>query len=97
MMNVIKYNVYYKDVRIGRLYINEEGQYKYVTEAEGIEKIEKAEDIRIIADARNNRDWGAPIAFFDNRIENCKKFGETEKVKYPNSEYCFIKDNSGKE
>lgn len=92
---MIKYDVYYGETHIGRLYINEEGQYKYVADMDGIKKAEEKEDIVIIADARNDRDWGTPIAFFDNRIETCKKIGETETVRYPNSEYCFIKDNSG--
>jgi len=90
---MIKYNVYYKEKRIGKLYINAKGQYKYVAYAEAIEEVETSNNVCIYADARNSRDWGEPIAFFDSRIENCKRFGETDTVKYPNSDYYFIKDN----
>ncbi len=34
-----------------------------------------------------------PIPFFESRIANCKKFGEENEIRYPNSEYYFIKDN----
>lgn len=90
---MIKYTVYYKEESIGRLYINDQGQYKYVANEENIESVEKKENICIYSDARKSRDWGEPIAFFDNRIENCKRFGIVDKVKYPNSEYYFVKDN----
>lgn len=94
---MIKYNVFYKESRIGKLYINEEGQYKYVADEEAIKVVEATEKVCIYADARNSREWGGPIAFFDSRIENCKRFGETDTIKYPNSEYCFIKDNHHRE
>ena len=93
MRTIIKYNVFYKETRIGKLYINEEGQYKYTADQVAIKEVEDAENVCIYADARNSRDWGGPIAFFDSRIENCKRFGEVDTVKYPNSDYCFIKDN----
>ena len=94
---MIKYNVFYKEKCIGKLYINEEGQYKYVAYEEAIKDVETNENVFIYADARISRDWGMPIAFFDSRIENCKRFGETNTVKYPNSNYCFIKDNHHRE
>lgn len=92
---MIKYDVCYKDRCIGRLYINEEGQYKYEAHQDEIKTVEKKENTIIYADARKDRDWGEPIAFFDSRISNCKRFGMTDKVKYPNSDYSFIRDNSG--
>lgn len=94
---MIKYNVFYKESRIGKLYINEDGQYKYVADEADIKEVETKENVCIYADARNSRDWGEPIAFFDSRIENCKRFGEVNKVKYPNSDYYFIKDNHCRE
>lgn len=89
---MIKYDVYYKETKIGKLYINEKGEYKYTTIKENIQEIEKTD--KIFIDAKTDRDFGKPIAFFDARIENCKKFGQEDKVQYPNSEYYFIKDNS---
>jgi len=92
---MLKYTVYYKSQSIGRLYINDQGQYKYVADEKSIEEVEKKENICIYADARRSRDWGEAIAFFDNRIANCKRFGMEDTVKYPNSDYYFVKDNSG--
>ena len=92
---MIKYDVYYKDIKIGRIYINEEGKYKYVTVKSAIDQIEKTDKIYI--DAKTDRDFGEPIVFFDSRIANCKKFGQEDKVQYPNSDYYFIKDNSSDE
>ncbi len=90
---MIKYIIYYKEHSIGELYINKDSQYKYVADEKKIEEVEKTEDVCIYADAKKSRDWGEPIAFFDSRIENCKRFGMVDKVKYPNSDYYFIKDN----
>lgn len=89
---MIKYNIYYKDKKIGNLYINEKGEYKYVTLKEVIQEIEKTDKIFIAA--KTDRDFGEPIVFFDSRIKNCQKFGQENRVQYPNSEYYFIKDNS---
>ncbi|MBR6641629.1 MAG: hypothetical protein IKL08_05510 [Clostridia bacterium] len=50
-------------------------------------------DDTLFADAKTNRDWCDPIPFFESRIANCKKFGEENEIRYPNSEYYFIKDN----
>ena len=88
---MIKYDVWFKNFCICKLFINEAGQYKYVVFMDAVEKAEEADVI--FADAKTERDWGEPIPFFDSRIENCKRFGQEEKVCYPNSEYYFIKDN----
>ena len=90
---MVKYNVFYREYHIGNLYINEDNQYKYVVDEKNIEEAENKENVCIVADVRKTRDWGEPIAFFDNRIENCKRFGQVDMVKYPNSDYYFIKDN----
>ena len=88
---MIKYNVWFKNFRIGELYINDEGQYKYVVDMCAVEQAEK--DDMILADAKTNQDWSDPIPFFETRIANCKRFGVEDKISYPNSEYYFIKDN----
>lgn len=88
---MIKYDIWFKNFCIGKLYINEAGQYKYVVYQDAVDKVEKA--YTILADAKTDRDWGEPIAFFDSRIENCKRFGKEDEVGYPNSDYYFIKDN----
>ena len=95
---MIKYNVYYKETRIGILYIDEaeENSYCYVADKKAIEDVEKKENVLIIADARSDRRFGEPIPFFESRIENCKRFGFEDVVKYPNSDYYFVRDNNAK-
>lgn len=88
---MIKYNIWFKKLCIGKLYINEAGQYKYVPDENAIKEAEKSDTI--FADAKTERDWGEPINFFDSRIKNCKRFGQEDKVSYPNSDYYFILDN----
>jgi hypothetical protein len=88
---MIKYDVWFKNFRVGELFINEAGQHKYVVDMEAVEMAEK--DDTIFVDAKTNRDWSEPIPFFESRIANCKKFGEENEIRYPNSEYYFIKDN----
>ncbi len=88
---MIKYDIYFKEYCIGKLFINEAGQYKYVANNEAINEAEKED--AIFADVKTDRDWGEPIAFFETRINNCKRFGMVERIEYPNSEYYFIKDN----
>lgn len=88
---MVKYNVWFKNFCIGKLYINEQGQHKYVVYMDAVEKAER--DFEIFVDAKTDRDWGEPIHFFNIRIENCKRFGQVERVEYPNSEYCFIRED----
>lgn len=88
---MIKYDICFKKLTIGKLFINEQGQYKYVVNADAVAEAEKEDTI--FAVVKNNRDWGDPIPFFNERIGNCKKFGQEDKVAYPNSDYYFIKDN----
>lgn len=92
---MIKYNVYFKETRIGILLVDmtQENSYSYKADQKAIERLEK-EGNCIIPDAKKDQ-IGKPIPFFENRINDCRKFGNDSVVKYPNSDYCFIKDNSG--
>lgn len=92
---MIKYNVYYKNTRIGILYIDSLGRYKYLADSRAINAVEKEENVCIITDAKTDYPFGEPIAFFDSRIKTSERAGEKDFIKYSNSEYYFIKDNSG--
>ena len=93
-----KYNVFYKGIRIGILYIdpNEHNSYCYVADGEKIKEVEEKEDVVIIPDCKTDRPFGPPIPFFERRISNCRKFGEFFTIKYPNSEYVFVRETKKK-
>lgn len=92
---MIKYNVYFKETRIGMLYVDmtQENNYSYETDERAIEKLEKEGHV-LIPDVKQSKKQGT-IPFFENRINDCKKFGNDTVIKYPNSDYYFVKDNSG--
>lgn len=84
------YKVYYDDTCIGKLCIDENNQYKYVTDKAAIESLEK--ETKLIADVKTDK-VGEPISFFKVRIETCNRYyGKSEKIAFPNSKYYLIKE-----
>ena len=79
---MIKYNVWFKDICIGSLHINEEGQHKYVVNSAAVEEAEKSHTL--VAEAKTERDWGEPIEFFDTCVNATN----------PEGDYYFTKDNN---
>ena len=69
----MKYKVSYKDIEIGTLEVNEEGQHKYTPNQEGIEKI-KDQTVLLHEMLEPDEDFGDPIPFFQNRLRNNEKF-----------------------
>ena len=76
MMTV--YDIYYKDVYIGLLEINERGQHRYTPNAEGIGKDEKI--IPLDYRMTKYKDWGEPIPILKNKIARAKRFGHEEDI-----------------
>lgn len=66
----MKYIVKYEDVVIGS-YIDDEDNAEYIVYQEGIDKLHKMgyDLLPMIAKSQKGN-----IAFFDNRINNCKRF-----------------------
>lgn len=75
---MVRYTILYRDIRIGVLEINENGQYKYTPNQKGIEKVK--EEVSLTHEMLEETSWREAIPFFKNRLEDAKKFGETKVV-----------------
>lgn len=86
----MKYSVFYKDIKIGTLYINEEDKYKYVPNLEVLEEV-KAK-VSLIHEMCEETDWRDPIPFFKNRIEDAKKIGQEDDISRSTDFYRMVKE-----
>lgn len=68
----MKFKVLYKEVEIGVLEINADGQHKYTPNHEGVRQIEN--EVSLIREMLVASDWRNPIPFFEERIKNAQKF-----------------------
>lgn len=84
---MIHYQVYWKEHLIGNLFI-ENNQYKYVPNQEVIHKIEKK--AFLFREVVEEYDWGSPISFFKQMIENCERFDE-KSIFFQNNHYSMEK------
>lgn len=80
---MIIYNVYWDDVFIGTLSVNN-GKHRYIPSFEGIKKLEGIAPL--VAQVKRPYDWGEKIPFFESRIINCERFG-TEDYAYQTDHY----------
>lgn len=76
------YHVYWKDVLIGTLSVNN-NQHKYIPNFAGIEKLKG--EAPLLSQVTKPYDWGEQIPFFTSRIANCERFGKED--------YTYITDN----
>ena len=75
---MIKYIIFYKEIQIGILEINEKNQYKYTPDDKGIETIKN--EVPLIHEITEVSDWREPIPFFKNRIDNAKRFNREKDI-----------------
>lgn len=85
----MKYNVFYKDIKIGVLEINEKGQHKYTPDETGIQKVK--ESISIFYEILVQTDWREPIPFFENRIRDAKRFSQENDISNQTDSFRMIK------
>ena len=71
---MVKYDVWFKHFCVGKLYVNDEGQHKYVVDIDAVEKVEKDEEV--LFEAKTDRDWGSPIRFFEFLVGNINENNE---------------------
>lgn len=76
---MIRYAFYYEDILLGFLQI-QDGLYCYIPEAEGMKKAR--EHVPLTHEMLVGRDWGKPIPFFQERIENAQRFGQEKCIRY---------------
>ena len=68
----MKYQIFYKEIEIGLLEVNETGQHRYTANSEAVQKIK--EEVPLIPEMLNGTDWREPIPFFEERILNASRF-----------------------
>lgn len=92
---MVKYDVWFKHFCVGKLYVNEEGQHKYVVDIDAVEKAEK--DDEVLFEAKTDRDWGNPIRFFEFLVGNAEGHKECASHREGScpicAEYYLIKNN----
>lgn len=68
------YEVYYRDILIGRLSVDENGRHAYKPEKAGIAAVEdRVCLLRVMKEGTDG--YGEPIPFFQNRLYNMKRNG----------------------
>ena len=73
-----KYQIFYKNVFIGFLEINEDGKHKFI-KCDGIEKVK--EEIKEFFELfEESSEWREPIPLFKNRLEDAKRFGVERNI-----------------
>ena len=72
-----QFQVYYKELLVGVLYINEQGEYKYIRNKELLDIISKDEPVAPALFAEKP-EFGAEIPYFKVRLEANEKFDQLE-------------------
>lgn len=67
-----KYEVYYKDVFIGKLFVNDEYKYCYEPVFEGVEKVKDRACLLKVMENGTDGEFGEPIPFFQERLRYMK-------------------------
>ena len=67
-----KYEVYYDDVLIGKLFVNDEYKYCYEPDFEGVGKVKDHACLLKVMENGTNGEFGEPIPFFQERLRYMK-------------------------
>lgn len=67
-----QYEVYYKDVRIGELFINNEYKYLYKPNLEGVKRVKDEICLLKVMEKGTDEKFVKPIPFFQERIRYMK-------------------------
>ncbi len=67
-----KYEVFYKDVLIGNLFVNNEYKYCYEPVFEGVERVKDFACLLRVMEEGTNGAFGEPIPFFQERLRYMK-------------------------
>lgn len=87
----MKYNIFYKDTKIGVLEINEIGQHRYTPDDTGIKEFK--ESLSIFYELLVPTDWREPIPFFENRIRDAKRFSQENDISNQTDLFRMVKIN----
>lgn len=87
---VLKYQVFYKEIEIGLLEVNENGQHRYTANSEAVESIKN--EVPLIPEMLEGTEWVDPIPFFKERIDNGSRFDLTV-IQYHTDLFRMVKEN----
>ena len=76
---MIKYEFYWKNVLLGHLYIRD-GQHRFAPIAEAVDQVRQG--CPLPWEVERGYEWGKPIPFFKERIENATRFGMEKCIRY---------------
>ena len=76
---MVVYEFYYKDILLGHLYIRD-GQHCFVPIAENVDQAKQRYPLPW--QVERGYEWGKPIPFFKERIENATRFGMEKCIRY---------------
>lgn len=83
---MIIYEFYCRDVLLGHLYIQNK-QHRYIPIPENVGEMEKKYPLdRVMI---HGYEWGKPIPFFQERIENATRFGKEKLIRYQTDEFLM--------
>lgn len=88
-MPMKRYTIFYRDVKIGVLEINENNQYKYMPDKDGVQKVK--DSISIFYEMLVESDWREPIPFFENRIKDAERFSQEDDISNQTDPFRMVK------
>lgn len=86
----MKYTVFCEGTEIGVLEINDDGQHRYTPNSKGVEAVK--DKVALIHEMQVKTEWGNPIPFFKNRLENAARFNREEEVYSHTDLFRMIKE-----
>ena len=76
---MVIYEFYCDDILLGHLYIRD-GQHCYVQIEETVDQVQRTYPLPV--EVIRGYEWGKPIPFFQERIENATRFGMEKCIRY---------------
>jgi hypothetical protein len=86
----LKFRVFYKEIEIGLLEVNENKQHRYTANSEAVQKIK--DEVQLIPEMLQSNDWRKPIPFFEERIMNASRF-DLQVIQYHTDLFRMIQEN----
>lgn len=87
----MKYIVFYKNTKIGVLEINDKNQHKYTPDKNGVQEVKDC--ISIFYEMLVESDWREPIPFFENRINDAKRFSQEKDIRNQTDPFRMIRED----
>lgn len=87
----MKYKVYYYDIQIAVYNIKEDKSVEYTTIKEGFDELKKR-GLDVLPMLKKGFS-AKKFPFLDNRIKDCKRFGENVRIRYSTDPYELVEED----